>query len=261
MDRLIAFGAGAVLAFGLGYLVGYEMHDNADDPAKSDVTRDGDAEDGIVDARTPKLKSLADLTNQPDDSLTNDLSEAEVKELKAMVLPHLTPTDVAGWQAARDKLVEKFLQGNQDFWAVGSNDAKGDRFDASVAAETEGTYQGQLTLVGLSDAAKSSLDFALELHGYTSKTPEGRLAFHAADGSPVWGLQFRWQSIGTDAESQTVSIVWPDFDRRTEGRFTHLALRLPAAIEAGKGVAGDLYGLTPDLNWAKAGTVELLRTK
>lgn len=256
MDRLIAFGAGAVLAFGLGYLVGYEMHDNA--AAKPDTEA---SETGVVDARAPKLKSLADLSNQADESLTSDLSEAEVRDLKAMVLPHLTPADVAGWQAARDQYVARFLKENPEIWAVGTDESRGDRFDPAIAQEAEGSYQGQLALAPEQEGVAAPLDFVVELHGYSGKTPEGRLAFHAADGNPIWGVQFRWQHVGTEGQARSVWIVWPDFDRRTGGRFTHLAIRLQSGLDVGKGTSGDLYGLTPDLAWAKAGTSEILKTK
>lgn len=262
MDRMIAFGAGAVLSFGVGYLVGYSMHDSA--TIKDEGTAPIDTSDvgGVIDAQISKLKSLVDLSNQADESLTTDLSNAELRDLKSMVLPHLTPRDIAAWPTARDQFVAKFIRTNAEIWAVGSDEAANARFDQGIAHAAEGAYEGQITVVGESgDAKPTPIDFVVELRGYDSKTPDGHLAFHAADGSPIWGKQFRWQHIGTDVQSRSVWLIWPDFDRRTEGQFTHLAVRLPSGLTANQASTSEVYGLTPELTWAKCGSAEVLKTK
>src|SRR5205823_2478183 len=149
VDRVIAFFAGAILAFGLGYLVGFQVNnsDSTEDVsrARQELEESGDDGRGLVDAKVPKLKSLVDLANQGEDAITTDLSKDEIKELKNMLLPHLTPADVAGWHAARETYIAKFLTiSTEGPWAVGSDEGAGKRFDAKIAVDAEGHYQGKM---------------------------------------------------------------------------------------------------------------------
>lgn len=263
MDRLIAFGAGAVLAFGLGYLVSYQL--NGPD-SEGELTRSpGDTvlspSSGLVDAERPRIKALADLANQNDDSLTRDLSSSEIQDLKTMLLPHLTPADMDRWQEARDTYIAKYLREGEGPWAVGSDDARGKRFDQTLAHDAEGRYEGRISMPQIAGALELNLDVLVDIKGYAGSKPESRIAFHRPDGTPVWGHQFRWSLVGTDTPSRTLYVLVPPFTPEIAARTAQLALRIPADLDVGKATQGELLGLNQELVWVRVGGFELLKSE
>lgn len=264
MDRLIAFGAGAVLAFGLGYLVSYQVNTTESttvDRARLELEQSGDDGTGLIDAKTPKLKSLADLANQNDEALATELSAVEVRDLKSMLLPHLTPADIAGWQTSRDAYLLRFLSANPGPWAVSSDEAAGDRLDADIAAAAEGQYEGKISLPEVLGDAGRSYDLTLDLTGFKGGKPEGRMSLHTADGTPVWGVQFRWKLVGTDAKTRTLWVILPPFIPEVASRASYFALSIPVDLDVGKATNGELLGLSQDLTWGRVGSFELLKAK
>ena len=263
MDRVIAFGAGAVLAFFLGYLVSYQMNgpDSEGKLSKARQELEEGLSTGLIDAETPKLKSLPDLANQNSESLTADLSAAEINDLKVLLLPHLTVADLAGWQAARQAHIAKFLTIGTGPWAVGSDESASPRFDAALAHAAEGRYQGKISLLQGQQDSTQSLDLVVELKNFDRASPEGRIAFHKGDGTPMWGVQFRWRYVGTDAETRSLYLVVPPFGPEAAANVSHLALTLPVDMDVGKATSGELLGLNQDLVWVRVGSFEMLKSE
>lgn len=175
------------------------------------------------------------------------------------LLSSLLPSEILAWKQLREDKVEYFLQTTEKVWHNGPGDIQS-RFDRTLAESCFGEYEGRIEYQTSDMPEPASYSLALKLTSLSQQEKGNKIALKSGKfGS--FRMDFSADLLGTDSQSNSLSILWSNFNSSQSPSASHFVFYLRPNFQIGETVNEDLFGLDEKLKFQRIGSVALKKIR